>query len=136
MYPPFLNIGLWIALCITLNLSYCNSSPPNIILTNNQVINMIFNAFDADTDGYLDQYECTNLQHETNPSLPLHWRDYQAICKMTNAIYMLGLNRREFSMTYTELSSNLGSNLHEDFKILLQKNIITEYQIYNYYRTA
>ena len=110
------------------------STKHDIILSQDQVINMIFDTFDADHDNYLDQSECYQLQYATNPSLPLHWRHYQAICKMTGAIYALGLNRAQFSMTYVELSHILGSNLHHDLNILYKHHYITDYQIYNYHR--
>ena len=125
---------LLIHLIISIYTCFCSSISNNIILTWDQVINMIFDTFDADHDDYLDQYECFELQHATNPSLPLNWRDYQAICKMTDAIYALGLTRQQFSMTYNELSHILGSNLHNDLNILYNKGIITNYKIYNYYR--
>ena len=91
------------------------------IINRSDCIKAIFSRYDANYDGFLDKWECESLQHDTNPSLPLTWKDYKALCDLTNAIFALGLDFEQFSKTYNELSKILGTNLINDFNSIFKE---------------
>ena len=93
----------------------------NGIIDRRDCIRAIFEEYDINYDGFLDKWECESLQHDTNPDLPLTWRDYKALCHMTNAIFALGLDLSQFSKTYNELSRILGTDLIRDFNKVFKR---------------
>ena len=62
----------------------------NGIIDRSDCIRAIFEKYDINYDGFLDKWECETLQYDTNPELPLTWRDYKALCHITDAISALG----------------------------------------------
>ena len=95
------------------------------IINRSDCIKAIFSEYDINYDGFLDKWECESLQHDTNPSLPLTWKDYKALCHLTNAIFALGLDVEQFSKTYNELSRILGTDLIKDFNKIFKDFKIT-----------
>ena len=93
-----------------------------LVMSFDECIDYIFNTFDENNDDYLDKWECEKLQYITNPSLPLTWKDYKAICNLTGAYFGLGLEKKHLRYTYYELSKVLGTNIYNDMLILLKYN--------------
>jgi len=100
----------------------------NIIVSHNDMINILFSIVDIDKNRLLSYEELYRYQMLTDPHIELTYSIYKQIYKKLSSwnsgCYHNGLDIDMFNKSYTIYSEELGTNLIKDFIIIMRHKSI------------